>query len=117
MWARIKFTWQLWEYKLNTNMCVVLEQYVRSSRAIYANGQSKMTTQFRVHFVVRTQLPYEVQLLPSHFLSYFYILFWKSWWHYTTKVMAHITCLYFYDVAISPVEHHTNVTALAATQK
>jgi len=31
--------------------------------------------------------------------------------------MAHITCLYFYDMAISPVEHHTNITALAATQK
>jgi len=31
--------------------------------------------------------------------------------------MAHITCLYFYDVAISPVEHHTNITALAETQK
>jgi hypothetical protein len=31
--------------------------------------------------------------------------------------MAHITCLYFYDMAISPVEHHTNITALAVTQK
>jgi hypothetical protein len=35
----------------------------------------------------------------------------------TAKTMAPITCLYFYDMAVSPVEHHTNVTTLAATQE
>lgn len=30
---------------------------------------------------------------------------------------AYYTCLHFYDMAIPPIEHHTDITALAATQK
>jgi hypothetical protein len=79
--------------------------------------QRDSQTQLTVYFMLRTQLLHEAQILSFHFLSYFSFSFWNTWWHYITKAMAHITCLYFYDMAISPVEHHTNITALAATQK
>lgn len=46
-----------------------------------------------------------------------FFLFWTLGETNLLKQKAYYTCLHFYNVAIPPIEHHTDITTLAATHK
>ena len=68
VWARIKFTWQLWEYKLITNMWVVLQQYMQmDSQRLQHSSEFILCSELNSLMKYNFYLP----ILCPIFISYF----------------------------------------------
>ena len=69
MWARIKFTWQLWEYRLTTNIWVVLKQYMHMDSQRWQNS---------VEFILCSEL--NSLMKYNSYLPIFFLIFISDFW-------------------------------------